>query len=52
MKNEMENEMKSFFQEKNQSHVKSSKRSNIPKVAGQSITEQGIIDQLKRREEA
>ena len=32
MKKEMENDMKSFFQEKNQSHVKKSTQSNIPKV--------------------
>ena len=43
--------MKSFFQEKNQSHVKKSRQSNIPKVAGQSIIEHGIIDHRKRREE-
>ena len=41
-----------FFLEKNQSHVKKSSQSNIPKVAGQSITEHGIINYLKRREEA
>ena len=50
MKNEMENEMKSFFQKKKQSHVKKSRQSNIPKVADQSITEHGIMDHLKRRE--
>ena len=54
MKNEMENEMKkmSFLEEKNPSHLKKSRQSNIPKVAGHNITEHGIIDHLKRREKA
>ena len=43
---------KSFFQEKNQSHIKKFRQSNIPKIAGQSITEHNIIGHLKRREEA
>ena len=48
----MENEMKSFFLEKSQPHVKKSSQSNIPKIVGQSITELNIIDHLKEREEA
>ena len=51
MKIEMENELKSFFQEKNQSHVKKSRQPNIPKIAGQCITEHGVADHVEKREE-
>ena len=50
MKIEMENELKSFFQEKNQSHVKKLRQPNIPKIAGQFITEHGVADHVKKRE--
>ena len=52
MKKEIENGMKNFFQEKSQSHVKKSRQSNIPKVAGQSHTKLDIINHFKKREKA
>ena len=47
MKNEMENEIKSFLQEKNQPHLKKSRQFNIQEVAGKNFIEHGIIDHLK-----
>ena len=46
----MENELKSFFQEKNQSHIKKSRQPNIPNIAGLCVTEYGVADHLKKRE--